>query len=146
MYEYVTSPTRAPADDAMHDVVALEAHGPLEPEEEQHDEKGLRRRFDRHPPELEEPRGEPGEHDDDRRHESARREPEGEHPQQQDRRENERRGYSARDLLIGPGELEDTGEQVRVDRALVVVERAEEERESSPVLVAKPGRQRVAIE
>ena len=83
----------------MHDVVALEAHGPLEPEEQQHDEERLRRRLDRHPPELEEPGCEPGENDDDGRHEPARRQPEGEQSQQEHRRENERRGESARDLL-----------------------------------------------
>ena len=67
-------------------------------------------------------------------------------PEQQHGRENERRREPARDLLIGPGELEDTGEQVRVDGALVVVERPEEQREASAVLVAKPSRQRVGVE
>jgi hypothetical protein len=120
----------------VHDVVALEAHRPLEREEEQHNEERLRRRLDSHPPELEEPWREACEDDDDHGHEPTPREAKGEHAQQEDRRENQDGGEPARNLLIRTGELEDPCEQVRVDGALVVVERPEEQREANPVLVA----------
>src|SRR5687768_18142380 len=48
----------------------------------------------------------------------------------------------ASDLLVRTGEREDSGQHVRVDGALVIVERAEEERKARAVLVSEVGRQR----
>ena len=128
------------------DRVPLEPRGALEHEQEQDDEERLCRGLDRHPSELEQPRREPGEHDDDRRDPPAMAQPSREYAKQKDRREHEHGRQATRDRLARPGDPEDTREEVRVDGALVVVERAEEEREAGPVLVAKARRQRVGIE
>jgi hypothetical protein len=131
---------------AMPDTVGPQAGDALEPEEQEDDEEWLRRRLDRHPPELEQPRRQPGEDDHDDRDERPSRQPKREHAQEQDRREHQHRRQPACDRLARPRQLEHPGEHVRVDGALVVVERPEEEREARAVLVAEPRGERVGVE
>ena len=128
------------------DTVGPEPCDPLEPEEQKDDEERLRRRLDRHPAQLEEPRGQSTEDDHDGRHKEVPRKAEREHAEQQHSREHEHGGQPACDALTRAGQLERTGEQVRIDGALVVVERPEEEREASAVLVAQPRGKRVGVE
>ena len=66
----------------------------------------------------------------------AARAPVGEPAEQQDRREHAHRREATGDLAIRPANAEDTREAVDEDRALVVEERREVEREARSVLVA----------
>ena len=132
VYEYVMSPTSTRRRPLRGRRTARAANDPLEPEQQQDDEHRLRRRLDRHPPELEEPRRESGEDDDDRRDEPAPRQPPRENAEEEHRGEHEQRGETTRDLLVGSGDLEDPSQQIRVHRALVVVERAQESGRPAP--------------
>ena len=120
--------------------------GPVQRQQETDDDERLRRGLDRHPPELEDPGRQAREHDGDDGDESASREAFREQPEEEDRGEAEDCGETARDLRPGTGHPEDRREEVRVDRALVVVVGPEEEREPRSVLVAEALRERVGVQ
>ena len=82
-----------------------------------------------HSPELEQPRREPGEHERRSSPRSSCPSAAGEQPEQQDGREHQHGRQPRAQRTDRTRELEDAGEQVWVDRALVVVERVEEEGE-----------------
>ena len=129
-------PTSAPAPIPCQTVVPLEPYDSLEPQEQKNDEEWLRRRLDCHSPELEQPGREPGEHDDDRRHKPAALRPAREHPSSSTAARTRSAESPRATYWSGPGELEDGGQQVRIRRTLVVVERPEEEREACAILIA----------
>jgi hypothetical protein len=69
----------------------------------------------------------------------------GEKPEQQDGREDEHGRQPTRDLRLGPGDSEDACEHVGIERALVVPERPEEQRQERAVLVSQAGRDGVPV-
>jgi hypothetical protein len=117
----------------------------LDGEEHEAQQERLERDLERDSPELEQPRCRAREdhgRDGDRR---VRRPPIREPAEQEHGGEHARRREPARDLAIGSGDDEDTRQPVHEERALVVPEGSEVEREARAVLVTALRRDRVGV-
>ena len=144
-YTYVIAPRASATGIAVHGCPAIQPACPLDAEEREHEEQRLHGDLECDPSELEEPRRRAGEDDGCDSNGRTRRTPVREPPEQEDRREHAHGCESARHLAVRSGDHEHTCEAVDEERALVVEERREVEREASPVLVASLGRDGVGV-
>ena len=119
--------------------------GAVEGEEEGDDHERLQCNLEDEPADLEQPRAEAGERGRGERDQPAAGDRVGEHVEEQHRRESDHGAEDAGDLDARPRDAEDGGEEVDVERALVVPERPDEERQRRPVLVLQARRERVGV-
>jgi hypothetical protein len=138
-----------PKDDSdnepLGDRPRLSAPRTCERQEQQNDEQWLGRRLDGHPAELEQPRREARQDENDDGDHGASGYSLREQPQQEHGREAEHCRKPARYLCMRAREPEDAREQVRVERALVIVEGAKEQGQDASVFVAESRRDRVRV-
>ena len=114
-------------------------------EEHKAEEERLERHLEGDPPELEQPGCRPREHDRRNGDRGMRRAPVREPAEKEHGGEHARRCEPASDLAIRARDPEDAGEPVDEERALVVAEGREVEREARAVLVAPLRRDRVGV-